>query len=48
MRKLTIIFILLSFIVGCGQSGPLYHSDNAPQPVNQDIEKQQIKQEANP
>ncbi len=47
MRKFTIIFILLGFISGCGQSGPLYHRDKAPQPANQDVENKDNKQEDN-
>mgnify|MGYP000138505034 CR=1 FL=1 len=28
MHKLTILFVLSMFLIGCGQKGPLYH----PQP----------------
>lgn len=47
MRKLTIVFILLGFIAGCGQKGSLYHSNAEPQPASEPAEKSDNKQEDN-
>lgn len=34
MRKLTVALILLGFIAGCGQKGPLYHPAPEPEQTN--------------
>lgn len=31
MHKLTILFVLSILLSGCGQKGPLYHSQPAPE-----------------
>jgi predicted small lipoprotein YifL len=41
MRKLAVVFILLGFIAGCGQKGPLYHPEPAPEQTSKDINKQE-------
>ena len=45
MRKLTIACVLLGFIAGCGQTGPLYHPEPEPQPEQAQPEKDTNKQE---
>ncbi|NRA53842.1 MAG: lipoprotein [Gammaproteobacteria bacterium] len=41
MRKLAVVFILLGFIAGCGQKGPLYHPAPAAEQPTKDINKQE-------
>ena len=43
MPKLIIAFILLGVIAGCGQKGPLYHSEPEPQAINKEPIKQEDK-----
>ncbi len=41
MHKLTILFVLSIFLSGCGQKGPLYHSQAAPE-KNKSVSEQPI------
>jgi len=41
MRKLAVVFILVGFIAGCGQKGPLYHPAPAAEQTIKDINKQE-------
>ncbi len=42
MSKLTILFISLILLAGCGQKGPLYHSD-----IELEKESNQPKKDSN-